>query len=74
MIISARIHPSSKKSEVAKDESGQLDVYVVEPAIDNKANLACINVLAKFLKIKKSQLIMIKGEKSKKKSFRILIG
>lgn len=72
MIITAKIHPSSKKSEVVKDESGKLDVYVVEPAIYNKANLACIKVLAKFLKIKKSQLILIKGEKSKEKSFKIL--
>jgi len=72
MIIAARIHPNSKKSEVVKDESGKLDVYVVEPAINNKANLACIKVLSKFLKIKKSQLILIKGEKSKEKVFSTL--
>lgn len=72
MIIAARIHPNAKKSEVIRDESGQLDVYVVEPAIDNKANVACIKVLAKFLKIKKSQLILIKGEKSKEKVFSTL--
>ncbi len=72
MKITATIHPNSKKCEVVKNESGKLDVYVVEPAVNNKANLACIKVLSKFLKIKKSQVILVKGEKSKEKNFRIL--
>ena len=64
-------HPNSKKPRIEKDLMGILHVYVNKPPLENKANEAVIKDLAKYLEIKKNQLILISGEKSKTKTFEI---
>lgn len=72
MKITTTIHPNSKKPQVVKNKAGKLDIYVNKPAIDNKANEAAIKLLAKHLEIRQSEIILIKGQKSKEKLFQVL--
>jgi len=71
MNISVIVHPNSKNPRIEKDLLGILHIYVKEPPLQGKANKATIQALAKFYKTKTSRIVLIKGEKSKNKIFRI---
>jgi len=64
-------HPNSKKPRVEKDLFGNLHVYVKEPPLEGKANQAVRGALSEYLKIPKSQIVMVRGEKSKQKVFEV---
>lgn len=65
------VHPNSKKPRIIKNNLGNLEVYVAQKAIDNQANLATIEALAEYFKVKKSAVRLISGPKSKTKIFEI---
>ncbi len=65
-------HPNSKNPRIENDLLGEMHVYVKEPPLEGKANKAVTEVLAGHLKIKKNQVILIRGEKSKNKVFEII--
>jgi hypothetical protein len=60
-------HPNSKKPRIEKDLLGSLHVYVSEPPLEGKANQAVIKSLAEYFKVKKNQVRLLSGEKSKNK-------
>ena len=64
-------HPNSKKPRVEKDLFGNLHIYVKEPPLEGKANQAVRGALSEHLKIPKSQIELVRGEKSKQKVFEI---
>ncbi len=71
MHISVIVHPNSKKPRVEKDLFGTLHIYVKEPPLEGRANKAVIESLAEYLKISKSQVRLVRGEKSKVKTFEV---
>jgi uncharacterized protein YggU (UPF0235/DUF167 family) len=72
MELTITAHPNSKKPRVEKDLFGALHIYVNQPPLEGKANKAVMEALCEHLKIKKSAVKLIRGEKSKQKVFRIL--
>ncbi len=66
MILNVRVIPKASRNLVQK-EKGFLKVYLTKPAQDNLANMQLIELLSEYLKIKKYQLKIIKGEKSRDK-------
>lgn len=64
-------HPNSKKPRIETDLFGQLHIYVTAPALEDRANLAIIEALAKHFHIRKSAIQLISGKKSKHKLFEI---
>jgi len=66
MIIKVRIVPRSKKTKV-EYFSGGLKVYAIQPAIEQKANKELISILSKYYNIRKSNISIIKGFKSRDK-------
>lgn len=71
MKVTIIAHPNSKKPRIEKDLTGILHVYVNKPPLENKANEAVLEDLAKYLEIKRNQLVLISGQKSKTKTFEI---
>jgi uncharacterized protein len=71
MKIEVIVHPNSKNPRVEKDLTEMIHVYVNAPPLEGKANKAVIESLTEFLKIKKSEIVLVRGEKSKKKVFEI---
>ena len=65
-LINIRVIPNAKKNNVS-EEQGKLKVHISTPAIDGKANKAVIKVLAEYFKIKKNDVRIIKGAKSREK-------
>ncbi len=66
MILRIRVIPKASRNLV-QEQKGFLKVYLTKPAQDNLANTQLIELLSKHLKVKKYQLKIIKGEKSRDK-------
>ena len=66
MILKLRVIPSAKQNAI-KSEKDILKVYLSAPAIEGKANKALIKFLAEHYDVKKSQIAIIRGEKSRDK-------
>ena len=72
MKVSIIAHPNSKKPRVEQDLLGVLHVWVSQPPLEGKANMAVIESLAQFLKVKKSAIMLVSGDKSKNKVFEVI--
>lgn len=74
-LIKLRVTPNARQERIVEeqDENGEIiyKVYVTVVAEDGKANKAMIKLLAKYLGVAKSSLIIIKGETSRKKIVKI---
>ncbi len=70
--IAVIAHPNAKRPRVEKDLLGVLHVYVSEPPLEGKANKAVVKSLAKYFKVRDSQVILVSGEKSKNKVVEII--
>ncbi|HYV33864.1 MAG TPA: DUF167 domain-containing protein [Candidatus Limnocylindria bacterium] len=71
MFITIFAHTNSKKPRIEKDLLGDLHVYVNQPPLEGKANRAIAEALAEHFKVSKSQVQLVRGEKSKMKKFLI---
>jgi len=71
MKISVKVKPNSKSEKVEKiGETYKL--YVKEPAKEDRANLAVINLLSEYFKVPKSRISILRGKKSRQKIVEIL--
>ena len=70
MRIEVKVIPKAKRDRVY-EEDGKLKVYVRAPAIDNRANRALIEVLARHFNVKKRSIRIVKGERSREKIIEI---
>ena len=70
MKIDVKVIPGARKSFI-KQEGGMWKVHLSTPAVDGKANKALIVLLAEYFKLHKSQIEIIKGLKSRRKTINI---
>ena len=70
MRIEIRVIPNAKR-QVLKQEGDMTKVYLTAPAVDGQANKALIEFLAKHFKVRKSQIEITKGLKSRTKTIKI---
>lgn len=66
--ITVRVTPRASRARIVETEAG-LQVYVTVPPEDGKANAAVQKALAKHLGVAKSALRLIRGAKSRDKTF-----
>lgn len=72
MKINIIAHPNSKKPRIEKDLLDVLHLYVNQPPLEGRANVAVIESLAEHFDVPKSKIQLISGQKSKNKIFQIL--
>jgi hypothetical protein len=68
-ILPVRAQPGARRNEIRGEQAGALKVSVTQAPEKGKANKALIEVLAKALGLKKSQLELLSGETSSQKRF-----
>jgi len=66
-IIQLKVQPRASREKVVKVSSEEYKVYTTKPALDGKANKAIIELLAEFLGVKRYNIKMIRGEKTRNK-------
>lgn len=75
MKIRCKIKPNSKKGNLiqkSQDENGEFfEIFVREPAVEGKANLAVIKLLSEEFNISKTKISLKNGAKSRFKIFEI---
>lgn len=72
MKISILLKPNSRhREEVVADDDGSLTVYTKAPAIEGRANLAAVKLLAKHFGVASSKVKLVRGATSKYKVFEI---
>ena len=68
-VLPVRAQPGAKRNEIRGQQDGMLKVSVTQIAEKGKANKALLEVLAKGLGLRKSQLLLLSGETSSHKRF-----
>ena len=71
MVLPVRAQPGSRSNGIRGEQDGMLKVGVTQVAEKGKANKSLIDVLAKGLGIKRSQIELIAGETQPQKKFLI---
>ena len=66
-----QVIPHASRSELVSVQDGVLKIKVTSPPVEGAANEACIKLLAKELGLKKSQMEISSGAKSRKKTVMI---
>ncbi len=68
-ILPVRAQPGARRNEVRGLQDGALKVCVTQAPEKGKANKAIVEVLAKWLGVRKSQIELISGETASQKKF-----
>ena len=72
MKISAHLKPNSRhREEVVTNDDGSLTIYTKAPAIEGRANLAAVKLLAKHFGVAPSKVKIVCGAASKYKVFEV---
>ena len=72
MKISAHLKPNSRhREEVVLGDDGVLTIYTKAPAIEGRANLAAVKLLAKHFGVASSKVKLVRGATSKYKVFEV---
>src|SRR5271165_2021084 len=69
VILPVRAQPGARRNEVRGIQDGALKVCVTQAPERGKANKAIVEVLAKWLGVRKSQIELISGETASQKKF-----
>ncbi|HOM71987.1 MAG TPA: DUF167 domain-containing protein [Armatimonadota bacterium] len=69
--LKVRVTPRGSKEEVIGWRDDVLAVKLTAPPVEGAANKACVDFLAKVLGVKRSQVTLVSGEKSRDKAFEI---
>ncbi|MFZ3340071.1 MAG: DUF167 domain-containing protein [Terriglobales bacterium] len=66
-----RVHPRAKKNAITGELGDALKVSVTAPPVDGKANAACTQFFAKFLKVPRASVSIASGEATGNKVVRV---
>jgi len=69
--IEVWVKAGTSKNEVIRLSASSFKIYVTATPKDDKANTKAIVLLAKFLRVDKKRISIIKGENLKNKVFKI---
>lgn len=70
-ILELHVTPRGSKNEIIGWKNEILWLKITAPPVDGSANTAIIKLLATALKVKKSAITIISGEKSREKRLKI---
>lgn len=72
MKLSVHLKPNSRhREEVVTNDDGSLTIYTKTPAIEGRANLAAVKLLAKHFGVALSKVKLLRGAASRYKVFEI---
>ena len=66
-----RVHPRARKNAIVGELGDALKLALTAPPVEGRANQACIEFLAEFLKVPRSSITIAAGEASRNKVIRV---
>ena len=70
--FAVKVHPRAKKNAITGEVGDVLKLSLTTPPIDGRANDACIEFLAKLLKVPRSSVTIASGQTSRNKVIRVV--
>jgi len=70
MVLKVRVIPKASRNFI-KEENGYLKVYLTRPAQDGLANKQLLDLLAEYLGVRKYQIRIVRGDKTRNKVIEI---
>jgi uncharacterized protein len=71
VILQIRVQPRASRDEIAGEMNGALKIRLRAPAVEDRANEALVEFLARLLKTPKSAVRILSGERSRSKRLEI---
>jgi uncharacterized protein len=71
LVVSIHAQPGAKRTEVAGLHGDALKIRVAAPALEDRANAALVDFIAKRLGVAKRDVALLSGAKSREKRFEI---
>lgn len=68
-IVPIRVHPGAKKTTWVGVQNQELKLKVQAPPVEGAANQSCLAFLAGWFGMKRSEVVLLKGGKSRSKVF-----
>jgi hypothetical protein len=65
--LALKLFPKARKEGLDGVHDGRLHIKLAAPAVDGKANAALVAFLARLLSVKKTQVLLVSGEKARQK-------
>ena len=66
-ILTCRVQPNARKDQVGEIREDRLLIHLCAPAVEGKANDALVKFLSARLKVAKSRISLVHGEKNRNK-------
>jgi uncharacterized protein len=70
--LKIRVIPKAKRDEFAGYREGELVLRLNAPALEGKANRAAVEFVARFFGVPRSDVLLVRGERSRHKIFQIV--
>lgn len=70
--LSVKVKPKSSPEGITGVHDGHLVIRLSAPAVDGRANYALVSFLSKLLRIKKTEVLLVTGEKSRTKLLELI--
>ena len=70
--FAVRVHPHAHKNAITGEIGGSLKLSLTTPPVEGRANEACIEFLAKLLKVPRSSVTIASGHSSRNKVIRVV--
>ncbi len=65
--LALKLFPKNRRDALDGVHDGRLHIKLTAPAVDGKANAAMVSFLARLLGVKKTQVLLVTGEKARQK-------
>ncbi len=65
--FAVKVHPRAKKNAISGEVGDALKLSITAPPTDGKANQACVEFLAKLLKVPRSSITIASGQTGRNK-------
>jgi uncharacterized protein (TIGR00251 family) len=72
IVLRIRVQPGAGRSAVTGRHGDALALRVAAPPIDNRANAQCLELVADIFGVRKSQVELVAGDKSRLKRVRVV--
>jgi len=71
VLFAVKIHPRAKKNKISGELGDALKLSLTAPPVEGRANQACIEVLARLLKVSRSSVTIASGHTNRYKVIRV---
>jgi uncharacterized protein (TIGR00251 family) len=69
--LAVKVHPRARKNAITGEVGDALKLSLTAPSVEGRANEACIEFFAKFLKVPRSSVTIASGQSSRNKVIRV---